>query len=194
MREDWTGNQFTSRPPESRGTRRSTPHWAPRLSWQVPSFGKPGGLRAQAILAVAIAMLLMVTSCTQRPVSFQAFTYPPSSNPTKTDWRYTMEVDVLWDGGSFASKSEKDVRIKVWDRSFHDLLDDRLSLTAASVDATATWSEPGRVEVRFLETGDPDSARNGDSYNRALIASGPRTLANLAYRRNPSNGRFERVK
>lgn len=145
------------------------------------------------LVIAALVVLFLVPACMGGPVSGQFFPYPAGGSPLPGGYKYLMEIDPQWHSGGINYRSSKNVRIMITDASRNTLLDESFQFSAARIRPNANWWGPGRVDVTIRETGDLDAARAGDSYNSALLASGPRALKNLTYLLDQQTGVFRRA-
>lgn len=145
-----------------------------------------------SILLSAIVLLALLTSCGPGNYTSQLASYPPGSDPATRDWQYRMAIDAATYGQTVL-RNTKRVRVTIRGSDWDLLLDDRFQLTSASIRAKIAWKQPDYVEVRLFEEGNEFTA-DRDSYNEELVASGPRELETLAYRRDPGTGKFRRIK
>jgi len=144
---------------------------------------------SQIILFVILTLLFFSLLSCRINYTGQYFYFPPESNKYNDNWEYKGYIFV--EGyGSHILKSNKRIRITVKDRKDQLLLDEKLTLTCASLRSQISWTDFEKLEIILFEKGNKYS---DDSYNRELVKKGPNTLTVLTYAFNSQLGKFERL-
>lgn len=129
-----------------------------------------------SVLAAALTLPLL-TGCGSAVWEVQAFNYPPGSRLEEGDWQYSLQVETSTTD-SFVEKSRKSVRLEIVDGEQKQLMFEELEVECYSVEATASWSGPERVDVRLY-----DGASSDAETAQSLLVS-------RSYRYDKTAGRF----
>ncbi len=106
-------------------------------------------------LGFPLFMLFLFISSCKTDYAFQAFSYPPGSEPHKNNWEYASLV-------IFSSKnplyvfSKKTVRVKIFDKKKKTLLNEKFFLKSTSVVAEVVWEKFEVFQVTIFEESDRD--------------------------------------
>lgn len=146
-----------------------------------------------SLIASLLLGLVVVTGCDGgRQDYFHLFSFPQGLDALVGKWEYRMRVDVYWDQGSYDARSDKDVQIRIEDKTLHYILNDTLHFSnVAAVEATTSWQDFAAPTVELFERGYPYEP--GDAYNQQLLKSGPRLLRKITYRYDEQTKTFKSV-
>lgn len=115
--------------------------------------------------------------------------FPPGSKPHENNWKYITAVTVSSHQTPISSKSKKVVKIEVLDKSHKSFLSETLEFTAASIESNITWNTFEEITIDLSEVGNEYAE---DSYNAALVKSGPKHLGHLVYKYDSKDNQFKK--
>lgn len=143
------------------------------------------------ILAIcALLMLPLFTSCNS-VYTTKHFSFPPGSKPHENNWTYTGLVIVSSSQSPITKKSDKNIKIRIYDKNKIIYLNDDLEFNSASVRANIFWDTFEELRIELFEVGNEYAK---DSYNQDLLRTGPNRLFELMYQYDNESKRFKRVK
>jgi hypothetical protein len=121
---------------------------------------------------------MLFSSCS-RSYSFQAFSYPPDSQPHENNWTYICKViDWQQTGKRQVEKGKRKIEIIINDRNKNNVLEDTLEIESASIETKIQWAELEQLTLDLYEVGNEYAE---DEYNKQLIKEGPKHLITLNY-------------
>ena len=122
--------------------------------------------------------IIVLCSCSQS-YSFQAFSYPPESQPHETNWMYLCKV-ISWDprGKHPVEKGKREIEIIIVDKTQNMVLEDKFEIESASIRSEIRWAN---FEILTLEIYEVGNEYADDSDNKKLVMEGRKHLKTLSY-------------
>lgn len=144
-------------------------------------------MESRNIMLVLLIFMAPVFVACQYDYTTQHFSFPPGTKPHENDWDYTALVAVSSSTIPITSRSQKSVKIEIYNRSKAILLKDDFKFMSASIEARAVWEKFDEIQIELVEVGNRYAE---DRYNQELLKSGPNRLLNVTYEYDQVSKKF----